>query len=179
MVSVNKQNMKIHNLNIGYQKIHVSQSANPLKWRFLINFFYCVQIRKFNMYLLKVAITFVELKKAGSWQTQNQKFHWSLWNSTFLTKLSGIDLHVSYEFLLVVLTKTSYQTLAKTMGGRPDCNMKFLAWAPVTKPMGFGPRVPNCCIVLALSSGVIIQGSMVQILSKDLLFFLLSKSLEN
>ena len=54
------------------------------------------------------------------------------------------------------------------MGGRPDCNMKFLAWAPVTKPMGFGPRVPNCCIVRALSSGVIIQGSMVQILSKDL-----------
>ena len=49
--------------------------------------------------------------------------------------------------------------------------MKFLAWAPVTRPMGFGPRVPNCCIVLALSSGVIIQGSMVQILSKDLLFF--------
>ena len=95
-------------------------------------FFYCVQIRKFNMYLLKVAITFVELKKAGSWQTQNQKFHWSLWNSTFLTKLSGIDLHVSYEFLLVVLTKTSYQTLAKTMGGRPDCNMKFLAWALLT-----------------------------------------------
>ena len=62
------------------------------------------------------------------------------------------------------------------MGGRPDCNMKFLAWAPVTKPMGFGPRVPNCCIVRALSSGVIIQGSMVQILSKDLSFFSFIKS---
>ena len=35
--SLFKENMTIHIL-IGYQKIHVSQSANPLKWRFLINF---------------------------------------------------------------------------------------------------------------------------------------------
>ena len=77
------------------------------------------------------------------------------------------------------MEKKSYQTLAKTMGGRPDCNMKFLAWAPVTKPMGFGPRVPNCCIVRALSSGVIIQGSMVEILSKDPFYFFYQNHCKN
>ena len=56
----------------------------------------------------------------------------------------------------------AYQTWARTMGGSPDCIINPLAWAPVTIPVAaFGPTERNCCSCRALSSGKIIQGSML------------------
>ena len=46
------------------------------------------------------------------------------------------------------------------MGGRPDWRKKFLAWAPVTIPLGAGIRDRNCSSCRSRSAGAMTQGSM-------------------
>ena len=58
------------------------------------------------------------------------------------------------------LACTTDQILPSTAGGRRLCRRKPLAWSPVTKPVGEGPRLVNCWSCLTRSAGVTTHGSI-------------------
>ena len=61
--------------------------------------------------------------------------------------------------MLLLLSNCTHHIWARTMGGRPDCIKKPLAWFPLIIPWGVGPTDWNCCWWRALSSGRMVQGS--------------------
>ena len=60
---------------------------------------------------------------------------------------------------MLLLSNCTHHIWARTMGGRPDCIKKPLAWFPLIIPWGVGPTDWNCCWWRALSSGRMVQGS--------------------